>query len=121
VIKHISIIYRPPNKTHEETVQYWKEVHNRVVKSRLPKLRKYVGNFPVQSPQSDVKQPGGGQQMQCDAIVELHFDTLEDLTAAMTGNAWLSDERKASSTRFMDYTRMTYVVMEEVVIPLDKN
>src|SRR4051812_45800049 len=106
MIKHISIIYRPPGKTHEETVRYWKEVHQNIVKTKLPGLVKYVGNFPVEAPDGAAKQPGGGQQMKCDAIVELHFETLEALKNAMTGAAWMSPERSESSARFMDYARM---------------
>lgn len=120
MIKHISIIYRPQGKTHEETVRYWKEVHQNVVKARLPGLKKYVGNFPVEAPDDAMKQPGGGRQSKCDAIVELHFETLADLHAAMASPGWNSSERAQSSATFMDYSRMEYVVMEEVVATLPK-
>jgi uncharacterized protein (TIGR02118 family) len=119
VFKHISIIHRPPNKSHEETIRYWKEVHTKVVKSRLPGLKKYVGNIALQAPETAEKQPGGGTQMNCDLIVELHFETLEDLRAALTSAPWLSDERKASSKQVIDYTNNPYVVMQEFVVPLD--
>lgn len=119
MVKHISIIYRAKGKTHAEAVKYWREVHQNVVKGRLPGLRKYVGNFPVQDPDSTVKQPGGGQQMTCDAIVELHFDDLESLTRAMSSEAWQSDERRASSAQFMDYAQMTYVVVDEESVRLN--
>ncbi|MGI4815330.1 MAG: EthD domain-containing protein [Janthinobacterium lividum] len=119
MIKHISFIYRPAHMSHAEVVEYWKKVHSQLVKTKLPGLRKYVGNFPVNEPGSGAQQPGSGKQMQCDAVVELHFDDVESLHAAMASPGWLSDERKKSSASMMDFTHHQFVVVEEVVVPLD--
>jgi uncharacterized protein (TIGR02118 family) len=119
MIKHISIINRPPNLTHEQLVRYWNDVHAKLVRTRLPGLRKYVGNFPVQPGDASEKLPGGGKRLQCDAIVELHFDDLQALRAAMSSPGWLSDERKKSSVAMIDYSTLQFAVVEEVVVPLD--
>ena len=47
MIKIVTFIRRNLNFTHEEFVDYWKNVHAPMCKSRLPGLRKYTGSFPT--------------------------------------------------------------------------
>lgn len=116
MVKHISLINRHKHESFEDFRTYWMEVHSQIVKGVLPKLRKYVANFPADIGSS--KAPGSGQYLQCDAIIELHFDTLEDLNAAMTSEGWLSERRRSSSARLMDLERNLFMVADEIVIDL---
>jgi uncharacterized protein (TIGR02118 family) len=118
MVKHISLVHRPAGMTHEAFVDYWKNVHAELVKTKLPGLRKYVGNIPVHPPGSSAPLPGSGVQLTCDAVVELHFDDLAALQRAMASPEWLSAERKASSARLADLSRHQFVVAEEYVVPM---
>lgn len=117
MIKQISFINRPPGVSQEEFRAYWQDVHAELVKKKLPGLRKYTGSFPVSAP-SGQKLPGGGEQFHCDCVVELYFDDLESLMKAMTGPDWLGEDRKQSSLRALDYTRLQFIVADEYVVPL---
>jgi uncharacterized protein (TIGR02118 family) len=115
MFKHISAINRREGQSVEEFRHYWVTRHAEIAKVSLPKLRKYLANFPVRG---SAPWPGSGQHLVCDALVELHFDTLEDLQAAMTGPDFMTDERKASSAIAMDLKRNNYMVAEEYVVTL---
>jgi uncharacterized protein (TIGR02118 family) len=111
MIKFISVINHPPGSSLEEVHDYWFNVHAPFVKANLPGLRKYVLNLPVRTP--------GEPAPSCDGVVELHFDDMAALKAALTSPAWTSPERKASSSKVIDYSRFLGVYAEEKVIPLD--
>jgi uncharacterized protein (TIGR02118 family) len=117
MIKHISIVSGKPGSSPLEFRRYWEETHAQIVKTRLPGLRKYVANFPIPIG-GNGPALGSGAQIVCSAIVELHFDTVADLQAAMAGPGWQSPERKNSSDHLMDYSKHQYVIVEEVVVPL---
>jgi len=114
VVKHISIVKRKPGLSAEEFRDYWANVHAQIVKSCLPSLRKYVANFPMSAPQGK-KMPGSGQEIACDAIVELHFDTVDDLLADMSGAGWQSERRKLSSAKIIDLSGHQFIVAQEFV------
>ena len=114
MVKHISIVKRKPGLSAEEFRDYWANVHAQIVKSCLPSLRKYVANFPMSAPQGK-KMPGSGQEIACDAIVELHFDTVDDLLADMSGAGWQSERRKLSSAKIIDLSGHQFIVAQEFV------
>jgi uncharacterized protein (TIGR02118 family) len=117
MIKVVSLIKRNPNLTQEEFVHFWKTVHVPLVKERLPGLKKYIGSFPVATGPA----PGSGtQELVYDAVVELGFDSLEALNAAMTGPGFSAADRVASSAKLMDLTQTRTMVVEENVVPLSK-
>jgi uncharacterized protein (TIGR02118 family) len=118
MVKHISFVHRAAGMTHEEFLERWKNLHAPLVKARLPGLRKYVGSIPCRPPGSNASMPGSGAQLQCDLVVELHFDDLASLQMAMSGPGWLSDERMASSAALMDLTRHQFIVAEEYLVSL---
>lgn len=117
-VKHITIIQRPPHFTHEQAVAYWKDVHQNVVKTRLPGLVKYVANFPVEYLEHDESLSDGRTQMSCDAIIELHFKDLESLKRGLASASYNEQDRVDSSHRFIDYARLRYAIMEEVEVPV---
>lgn len=116
MFKHISAINRNKDLSVEEFRDYWKNVHSQIVRTRLPKLRKYLANFPVTD--DGIAWPGSGGRMQCDAVVELHFDSLEDLLHAMAGDGWNSDERRTSSAKCIDLGAGRILIAEECVVNL---
>jgi uncharacterized protein (TIGR02118 family) len=121
MIKHISILRRNKDVTPEEFRKYWTEVHAPLVRQGLPGLRKYVGNFPVAAGRdSGWGLENRGTIHDCDLIVELHFDDMAALQAAMLGPGWLNDTRRNSSATVMDYTQMIFTIAEEHIVPLDQ-
>ncbi|SAI74481.1 EthD protein [Bordetella ansorpii] len=117
MIKHISLINRHQNESVADFRAYWLNVHSQLVKGALPGLRKYVANFPVDV--SDSEPLASGRHLSCDAIVELHFDSLDALKAAIRSPDWQSEKRKASSARLMELSLNQYMIAEEVSISLD--
>lgn len=116
MVKHISIIHRHAGETPQQFRDYWVNVHSELVKGVLPRLRKYVANFPADLGSS--RAPGSGQYLACDAIVELHFDSLADLQSALQSEGWCSERRKASSARLIDLDRNNLLIADEFVVNL---
>ncbi|WP_157793058.1 EthD domain-containing protein [Bordetella genomosp. 8] len=117
MVKHISLIHRHPGESVADFRAYWLDVHSQLVKGVLPGLRKYVANFPVDV--SHAEPLASGRQLSCDAIVELHFDSLDALKAAIRSPGWQSEKRKASSARLIDLSLNQYMIADEVPIALD--
>lgn len=120
MIKHISYIKKHDGVTMAEFKAYWTDVHAPLVKSALPSLKKYVGNFVVEEGRDrkwDIEVRGG--IVDADLVVELHFETMEDLQNDMHGPGWLNDNRRASSAKLIDYSVMKLMITEEVVFDLD--
>lgn len=115
MIKHISLIHRHEGESVADFRRYWLEVHSQLVKGVLPGLRKYVANFPAGIDSTGL---GSGEYLSCDAIVELHFDTLAELTTAMHSEGWTGEARRASSARLMDLSRNRFLIAEEVSVAL---
>jgi uncharacterized protein (TIGR02118 family) len=119
VIKHVSVIHRNKGVSREEFRRYWTDVHVPLVKKALPGLRKYVGNFPV--PNDEGRNWGiemRGSVLDCDLVVELHFDDMDALLEAMRSPGWLNDDRRASSSRVIDYSISKMTVTEVYDVPL---
>jgi uncharacterized protein (TIGR02118 family) len=112
MIKIVAFIRRNPKLTQEEFVHYWKTVHVPLVKRTLPGLVKYIGSFPIGAATGGTKQPD------YDALVELGFDSMASMQAAMSSPGFLSDERQISSAKLMDLDRTESLVVEEFVVPL---
>lgn len=111
MFKYVSIICRPPGTDRQEVIDYWFNVHAPLVKRVLPGLRKYIINVAQPSPVT-------GELPPYDGIVELYFDDMESMRKALTSPGWLSDERKASSVKVIDYKKIQGYYVEEHEIPL---
>lgn len=111
MVKFISVINHPAGSPLEEVQDYWFKIHAPFVKANLAGLRKYVINLPVRSE--------GEAAPACDGVVELHFDDMAALKAALASPGWASAQRKASSSKVIDYGRFMGVYTEEHVVPLD--
>jgi uncharacterized protein (TIGR02118 family) len=117
MIKQISLLYRPEGMSREEFRKYWVDVHAEMVKVRLPGLRKYVGSFAIDPPDGE-RFPAGGEQMDCDAVIELHFDDMGSYLAAMSSPQWLGGDRKNSTQKVLDGKKLRFLVADEVIVPL---
>ena len=113
MIKVIGLIRRNPELTQEEFVEFWKKVHVPLIKKCIPGLVRYVGNFPI-----GVTANSGTKASEYDAIIELGFDSISSMEAAMSSPAFQSDERTISSAKLMDLSRTESIVVEEIVIPV---
>lgn len=112
MVKYVSVIYRLPGLDRQQVADYWLNVHSPLIKRVLkPYLRKYVINIAAQRP--------GSPEPEHDGIVELYFDDMAALHEALSGPGWNSEERKASSNKFIDYTRIHGYYVEEHVIPVE--
>ena len=112
MIKHISIIHRPTGMTREEHVDYWLNVHAPLVRRSLPGMRKYVVNIAV--------NPENNGEPTIDGVAETHFDSMQSLLVARSSPIWLTEERKASSNKVIDYSRVQGYYLEEHIIPLEE-
>ena len=109
MVKYISVICRPPGTDRQQVLDYWINVHAPLVKRCLPGLRKYVISFPLPSPIT--KEPPD-----YDGVVELYFDDMESMQKALSGPEWQSEERKASSNKVIDYSKLKgYYVNENMI------
>ena len=113
MIKHISIIQRPAGMSREEHVDYWLNVHAPLIRRTSPRLKRYVINLAVPSPEGYKTSP-------CDGIVETCFEDMQSYLLARSDPSWLSAERKESSKRVIDFRRFQNYLVEEHVIPLNE-
>ena len=105
MLKLISLARRKPGISREEFARYWVEEHAPLVRSCLPGLRLYVLHVARPSPD--------GSEPEFDGVIELGFDDEAALVAAMSSPAWLSPEREASSSRFLDMTSIVSIYTDE--------
>jgi uncharacterized protein (TIGR02118 family) len=104
MLKFVVVVYRRPNMNKEEFRKYFQDIHGPLAQ-RLPGLRKYVQNFPVDDPK---------RKPQWDAVIELYFDDWPTMEAA-----WASPEGASSNAdlpAFADLTRTTWSVVDEIII-----
>ena len=111
MVKIISFIRRNPDFTHAQFVDYWKNVHAPMCRDLLPGLRHYVGKFPT-------GDGHGGREPDYDGLIELGFDDVESLRAALSSPSFQTAERKASSAKVMDDDRTEHLIVEDCVIEL---
>jgi uncharacterized protein (TIGR02118 family) len=111
MIKVVAFLRRNRNVSREEFIHYWKTVHAPLVKEKLPRLKRYVGNFPI-----GIAAAPGFAQPEYDALIETGFDTVEDMQWALSSASFLTEARLISSARAMDLARTEAMVVEEIVI-----
>lgn len=98
----LGMMVRNPEMTQEEFIEYWETVHAPLVRKQLDPmgLKQYTAMFPVHS---TALYAGG---LDYDAVVALGFETNEQLEAAMASPEFNCDERKQSSARCFDLSRV---------------
>lgn len=101
MVKLVNVLVRDEGLSHEEFVEYWFEDHAPLAEE-LPKLRKYVTSVPTDPERADH-----------DGIVELHFDDMADLSAAMSSDA--GERVQADAETFADLDAAPTMIVEETV------
>jgi uncharacterized protein (TIGR02118 family) len=115
MVKFIASMRRKPGMRADEFHRYWRDVHAPLVQT-VPEffghIRKYVQCHAV-APAGG--KSGGFEVADYDGVVELWFDSVEDVEKAFTAPRYLEvirpDERK-----FIDLASVKVVIAEEVPI-----
>lgn len=71
MFKHVGLLVRKAELTHEEFTEYWKDTHADVAK-QIEGVVRYQQVHPLQA-----------ERYPCDGLAELYFETFEALTAAL--------------------------------------
>jgi uncharacterized protein (TIGR02118 family) len=114
MVKQVSFVRRNKALTHEEFEDYWVNVHAPLVAKSLPCLRRYTCSVPVKGHNPYPMGHDGG----FDGVVEMCFDSYEDMQAGMNTPEWLSAERITSSKYLIDLESpsMQMVCEENVIV-----
>jgi uncharacterized protein (TIGR02118 family) len=107
MIKLISFIYRNPALTPEQFRDYWVNTHAPLVRSKLPRLRGYAAQFPLRDAPNQIGTDADG-------VVELIFDSVDDMQAQMGSPDFNTPDREASSLKLLDLPRTHNIVVEIV-------
>ena len=117
MIKLTFCLRRLPHLSREAFQRYWLGTHGALVRSHAValRIRGYVQLHTTTTPVNDLLRASRGGPEAYDGVAELWWDSLEDLTAAMStpegaaaGEALLEDER-----RFIDLERSPLWLGEE--------
>ena len=109
MIKLTFCLRRLPHLSREEFQRYWLGTHAALVRSHADvlRIRGYVQLHTTTTPLNDALRASRGGPEAYDGVAELWWDSMEDLTAAMStpegaaaGASLLEDER-----RFIDLER----------------
>ncbi|MCH7661420.1 MAG: EthD family reductase [Euryarchaeota archaeon] len=101
MIKMVQLLLRAEDITHEEFKERWMGEHTEIA-GQLPHLEKYVTSTP-----RDPEKAG------YDGIVELYFDSTEDLAAAFESPE--GERVQADAEEFIDLEASPSLVVEEMV------
>ena len=113
LVRTVAFIKRNPKLSPEEFKEYWLTKHVPMVKDKLPGLKLYTGRFPLPTTStSDAVAPP------YDCLVEMGFDSVESLQAAVNGPLFASADRVKSSETFMVLPAVQTLVMEEYAVKL---
>ena len=120
MVKLTFCLRRLPNLSREEFQRYWRGTHAPLVCSVADtlRIRGYVQLHTTATPVNDMLRASRGGPEEYDGVAELWWDSLDDLTAAMSapegaaaGAALLEDEK-----RFIDLERSPLWLGEEMEI-----
>lgn len=110
MIKMIITIKRREGMSHEEFVQYQREVHRPLLMA-IPEASRYIRRFVVSYPISAPDYSGPDY----DSVVEAWFDSLEDMNALYFSKNFLS-KVDPDHVNFMDLSSYGRIVAEEEVV-----
>ena len=121
MIKTIGFVVRQDGMSHEEFVDYFREVHVEIGK-RFPSVKKYTTSVPTNPPGTVKRRPGGsgettqpdGGLVEYDLISELYFEDIEAFS-----NAFDSEPSKEAFEDEKNFMKEVYFVVVEVDEHLD--
>lgn len=105
----LAFLKRNPNLTQQEFMDYWINVHAPMCRRILEPFgcRRYAATFPVASSAQATEGLG------LDAVVQLAFDTKEQMEEALASPDFGVEERRKSSAYAFDLTAMRDMVGRE--------
>lgn len=115
MVKLIAGLKRKPGMTRAEFHRYWRDVHAPLVQT-IPEffglVRKYVQSHALGGERSEA---AGFPRSEFDGVVELWFDSPEDVEKAYTAARYLEVIRP-DEQNFIDLASVKIVIAEEVPI-----
>ena len=120
-IKMVACVHRRSDLTLAEFAKYWREDHRDLVLSKLPALqaRRYAQNHLLPGELGPSLALARGMDTDCyDGILELWWDTLDDVVAAFSSpeaieaSAVLAEDE----ARFVDLARSRVFLTEELIM-----
>jgi hypothetical protein len=108
MVKVFLMLYRKPDLTREQFLDYWKGPHKDLAISTAGavRLRRYVQNHPVQHEMTEALRKGRGVAAATyDGIVEAWWDSFEDLAAVGNTAGEIAATLLADELRFCDFSR----------------
>jgi uncharacterized protein (TIGR02118 family) len=86
MIKVIFCLQRLPHLSLEEFQRYWRKRHGPLVRQHVEALRvrRYVQSHTLDVPANDALRQSRGTDMPYDGVAEVWWESLEDLTAALS-------------------------------------
>lgn len=112
-VKYISFLSRHPDITHEEFCHHWIHVHAPLVLSVSAfssRVRRYTQNHCIPG---STRTMSGESAPDYDGVVELWFDSIEDILAAYSAPEYLAAIR-SDEYNFITLPVMRYVIREEI-------
>ncbi len=100
--KLVFVLNLREDKSREEGLRYWKEVHGPIA-AKTPGLRKYVQNH--------ISSRRG---VNFDGVAELWWDSHETMQRAMASPEWQAT--MADAPNFADMTKSTGTVVDEISV-----
>ena len=120
MIKVIFCLRRLPHLSLEEFQRYWRERHGPLVRQHAEALRvrRYVQSHMLDVPAHDALRQSRGTDMSYDGVAEVWWESLEDLTAALSTTEGRQADRalREDESRFIDPKRSTACLVDEQVI-----
>jgi EthD domain-containing protein len=120
-IKMVACVHRRSDLTLEEFAHYWREDHRALVLAKLPALqaRRYAQNHLLPNELGPGLAAARGMDVDCyDGVLELWWDTLDDVLAAFStaealeASAVLAEDE----ARFIDLSRSKVFLTEELIM-----
>lgn len=117
MVKLVFVIRRLPHLTRREFQRYWLEKHGPLARRLLPLLgaKRYVQSHTLETPFDDLLRQSRGGGEPYDGLVEVWFDSLQDLESAFgtAEGARASEELLSDERRFIDLSRSSLWFAEE--------
>lgn len=108
MIKLVILLTRRKGMTHQEFVNYRRDIHMPLILS-IPETKQYIRKFIVSAPTTSYTEPA------YDAMVETWFDSVEDLNAFFQSDNFVN-KVDSDHINFLDLPTTVSLVTEETVV-----
>jgi uncharacterized protein (TIGR02118 family) len=112
LVKVSCFVSRRPDRTHDEFVQHWTQVHARMLDKPmpdLPKVHRYIQLHPVHG------DLNGLASAPYDGVAEIWFGTFDEAVSALTSEHYKAVIAK-DEENFLDRSKTVFLFADERVI-----